>query len=218
MYQDRSGILHIEKWYVTDTDYRISLFNSYSKSDIELTKPLKQVEVPYYTYSASSEATELFKGAIAINGTQEVVITYSGSATNVSANVVGGTLNSATYYTNTCVLKITASGDAVITVSGYSLETSSVSVITPSGDGGETVTVDNPLITSQERASAVGTWVEGYMKNRMILSSKWRADPRLDALDMVTNENEYNTNYVIMTNVNYEYNGAFRGSGEGRVI
>ena len=218
LYQDRSGILHIEKWLATEPDYHISLFNSYSKSDIELTKPLKQVEVPYYTYSVSAEASELFKGAMAISGTQEVVITYSGSATNVSASVVGGTLNSATYYTNTCVLKITASGDVVITVTGYNLETSSVAVITPSGDSGETVTVDNPLITNQERASAVGTWVEGYMKNRMILSSKWRADPRLDALDMVTNDNAYNSNTVIMTNVNYEYNGAFRGSGEGRVI
>lgn len=218
LYQDRSGILHIEKWLATEPDYHISLFNSYSKSDIELTKPLKQVEVPYYTYSVSTDESELFKGAMAISGTQEVVITYSGSATNVRATVVGGTLNSATYYTNTCVLKITASGDVVITVNGYSLETSSVAVITPSGDSGETVTVDNPLITNQERASAVGTWVEGYMKNRMILSSKWRADPRLDALDMVTNDNSYNSNTVIMTNVNYEYNGAFRGSGEGRVI
>ena len=56
------------------------------------------------------------------------------------------------------------------------------------------------------------------MKNRMILSSDWRADPRLDALDMVSNENAFNTNKVLMTNVEYTYNGAFKGKGEGRVI
>ena len=56
------------------------------------------------------------------------------------------------------------------------------------------------------------------MKNRMTLSSDWRADPRLDALDVVDNENDYNTNKVLMTNVKYSYNGAFKGSGEGRVI
>lgn len=218
LYQDRSGILHIEKLVTVDTDYRISLFNSYSKSDLELSKPLKQVEVPYYTYSVSTDSTELFKGTMTINGTQDIVITYSNGATNVSANVSGGTLDAASYYSNTCVLTITATGEVTITVTGNTLETSSVSVFTPSGLTGETVTVDNPLITSQARASAIGSWVEGYMKNRMVLSSKWRADPRLDALDVVANDNDYNTNKVIMTNVNYEYNGAFRGSGEGRVI
>lgn len=218
LYQDRSGMLRIEKLVTVDTDYVISPFNSYSKSDLELTKPLRQVEVPYYTYVVSAEPTELFKENMTFNGTQEVVITYSNTATNVVASVSRGTITDAKYYTSTCVLTITATGDVTITVSGNTLETSSVSVFTQSGKEGETVTVDNPLITSRERASEIGAWVEGYMKNRKILSSKWRADPRLDALDVVGNENNYNTNRVIMTNVNYEYNGAFRGSGEGRVI
>jgi hypothetical protein len=56
------------------------------------------------------------------------------------------------------------------------------------------------------------------MKNRMVLESNWRADPRLDALDIVSNENSYNTNKVLMTSVEYSYNGAFKGKGEGRVI
>ena len=40
----------------------------------------------------------------------------------------------------------------------------------------------------------------------------------LDALDIVTNENDFNKNNVRMTNVEYSFNGAFRGTGEGRVI
>ena len=87
-----------------------------------------------------------------------------------------------------------------------------------SGTKGETVSVDNPLITRHSRATSVGRWVENYMKNRMVLTSDWRADPRLDALDIVDNENNYNTNKVLMTSVNYSYNGSFKGSGEGRVI
>lgn len=218
LYQDRKGILRMEKLVTADTDYRISLFNSYAKSDITLSKPLKQVEVPCYSYSVSREASELYNGTLAINGTKDVVITYSSTATNVSATISGGKINSAEYYANSCVLNVTAEGDVTITVNGYNLETSSVKVILPSGVTGETISVDNPLITSSARANAICEWVEGYMKNRMVLSSKWRADPRLDALDIVKNENDYNTNRVIMTTVNYEYNGAFRGSGEGRVI
>lgn len=218
MYQDRNGILRISKLSTSVSDYIINDFNSYSKSDLSLSKPLKQVEVPYYSYSVSEELSELFNGVVNINGSSDVLITYSGMATDVQAKVTNGTLNSAKYYTNACVLNITASGDVKILVDGYGLESSSIMVTTLENDSGETVSVDNPLITSQERAIAIGSWVRDYMKNRMTLSSSWRADPRLDALDVVNNENEYGTNHMLMTSVKYSYNGAFRGSGEGRVI
>jgi hypothetical protein len=52
----------------------------------------------------------------------------------------------------------------------------------------------------------------------MTLDSSWRADVRLDALDIVKNTNSYNTNNVRMTNVEFKFNGAFRGTGEGKVI
>jgi hypothetical protein len=218
IYQDRDGLLHIETMAYDETDYSINLFNSYSKSDIALSKPLKEVTVPCYSYSVSTDVSELYKGNVAINGTLDVVVTYSGVATNVSAVVTGGTLNSAQYYSNACVLNITSAGSVDIVVSGNSLTSSSVAVTVTSDTKGETISVDNPLITSHSRAISVGKWVENYMKNRMVLSSDWRADPRLDALDIVSNENDYNTNKVLMTSVDYSYNGAFKGSGEGRVI
>lgn len=220
-YQDRAGLLHIIVTDISslpDSDYGITKFNSYSKSDLSLSKPLKQVDVSYYSYSIAETVSELYKGTMTINGTEDVLITYSGSAANISVILSGGELNSAEYYSNACVLNITATGDVTITVKGYSLEKSSVNISTPSETSGETVTVDNPLITSQDRAVAIGSWVEKYMRNRMTLSSEWRADPRLDALDIVDNENDYNINKVIMTSVKYSYNGAFKGSGEGRVI
>jgi hypothetical protein len=34
----------------------------------------------------------------------------------------------------------------------------------------------------------------------------------------VRNENDYGESKVIMTDVTYDYNGAFKGSGEGKVI
>lgn len=218
IYQDRNGILHIETMSYDETDYSIDLFNSYSKSDISLSKPLRDVTVPCYSYSPSTDATELYKGNVNIGGTLDVLVTYSDMATDVSATVTGGTLNSAKYYSNACVLNITAAGSVDIVVTGNSLASSSVSVVIESGTKGETVSVDNPLITSHDRATSVGRWVENYMKNRMVLTSDWRADPRLDALDIVRNENNYNTNKVLMTSVDYSYNGAFKGSGEGRVI
>ena len=52
----------------------------------------------------------------------------------------------------------------------------------------------------------------------MTLDSSWRADVSLDALDIVNHENDYSTNRVRMTEVEFKYNGAFRGTGKGKVI
>lgn len=219
MYQDRRGVLRIEPYVKTTTDYSINNFNSHSKSEISLSKPLKDVKVSCFNYKIADDTSELYKGIITVSGTQEILITYSGTATNVVATVGNNaTLNSATYYANVCKLNITANGDVNIVVTGKTLETSSVEIMVQSDLSGETISVSNPLITSQSLAVSIGQWVESYMKNRMVLSSEWRADPRLDALDVVTNENDYNTNEVVMTSVKYSYNGSFKGSGEGRVI
>ena len=223
LYPDRRGKLHIDRSIVNSnekesTDYSISYFNSYSKSDLTLSKPLKQVDVPWYNYFVSGEKTDLYQSTVSVNGTSDIVIVYSTPGENIEVSVANGTLNSSICYTNACILNITANGDVDVLVRGNSIETSSIISTTPSGSEGEVVTVDNPLITSQERAVAIGSWAERYLKNRMILSSDWRADPRLDVLDMVVNENDYGSNQEMMTSISYSYNGAFHGSGEGRVI
>ena len=154
LYQDRNGILRIEPLKFDDTDYKIDSFNSYSKSEITLSKPIKQVNVKVHTYTIlRNELTD--------------------TTTEVSEWV---------------------------------------------GEVGETITVDNPLITDDERASSLASWLVTHLGHRMTLDSSWRADVRLDALDIVSNKNEYNTNRVRMTEVDFKYNGAFRGTGKGKVI
>ena len=200
------------------TDYAITLENSFSKSDIILSKPLKQVNVATYQYFEDGGITDLYKGVLSLSGTAELWISYSDMALSANAIVTGGTLDSAVYYTNACKLTITANGSVTVLIEGVILKSSKTEVIISSGAVGETITVDNPLVTDRSRASVLGVWMEKYLKNRMTLTSSWRADPRLDALDIINNVNEYNTNNVRMTEVVYDYNGAFHGTGEGRVI
>lgn len=83
------------------------------------------------------------------------------------------------------------------------------------GRDGETQPVVNPLINS-EQAKKVAAWAADYLQNRRIVSGNYRADPRLDPMDVVRNETKYYTAAVIITTVKYSYNGAFRGSYEGR--
>jgi hypothetical protein len=154
MHQDRDGILHIEPMKFDDTDYAITLSNSYSKSEITLSKQLKQVDVKVHTYTIGEKEIE--------------------DETVLESTVVNAT--------------------------------------------GEIITIDNPLVTSVDMAKSLGTWLATHLGHRMTLDSSWRADIRLDALDIVSNENNYNTNRVRMTDIEYKYNGAFRGTGKGKVI
>lgn len=87
------------------------------------------------------------------------------------------------------------------------------------GTAGETQKVDNIMITPipiflQEKA--VANWTAAYLKNRRVLSGEWRADPRLDVLDRVTVENQFSESTVLITEIEYAYNGSFHGSFSGR--
>ena len=216
-YQDRNGILRIESAKNEKSDYSINLTNSYSKSDMTLSKPLKQIDISVYQYFDGGNE-EIYRGDLYIQGTSEIVLTYSEMAKNIEATISGGTLESAEYYSNACKLKITGQGNVGVVLKGDLIKTSKTDISIANESVGETITVDNPLITSIEEAQSVGEWVKDYLKNRITLKSSWRVDPRLDALDIVENKNEFNTNSVRMINVKFTYNGAFKGTGEGRVI
>lgn len=78
--------------------------------------------------------------------------------------------------------------------------------------------VSNPLITDEATANAVAEWCKNCLRGRKTLSGSFRADPRLDVLDQVTVVSKYSTSPVYITSIKYDYNGAFRGTYEGRVV
>ena len=216
MYVDREGFLRIEPAPTSMTDYRVDNFNSYKRPEVALTKPLKRVDVSYYSFVVDTEVKEIYKGELSVSGTETIQITYSNPAVETVATVEGGTLVNATYYTNACELKITASGVVEITIVGKELKTSEAVVTVLTGEPGETQSVKNKLITSQSRATTVGNWVKEYLTNRRIVSLEWRADPRLDALDKILVQNKFGISPLRVTEFTIAYNGAFKGKGRGR--
>ena len=217
-YQDRNGTLHIEKLNTTVTDYEVTLKNSYSNPEITISKPIKQINVSSYHYFEDSATTELYKGTLNFQGEKEIWVAYSGRAKNATAMVSGGELVDVDYYTNACRMTIVGQGSVDIVISGTTLKESKTDVITENALSGETITLDNPLVTSQERAESIGRWSIDYLSKRTSLDMSWRADPSIDALDIITSKGEYSPNSVIMTDVTFEYNGTFRGKGKGKVI
>ena len=84
---------------------------------------------------------------------------------------------------------------------------------------GETQTVTNSFITSEEQAALVAEWVRDVLGSRKTISGEFRADPRLDLYDVVTVESKYGTlSPVVLTEVKYTYTGSFKGSYVGRIL
>jgi hypothetical protein len=75
------------------------------------------------------------------------------------------------------------------------------------------------LITSAGNAAQVGSWAAGVLRHRNFIRGSYRPDPRLDVLDIVSVESKYSQNFVAaVTEIKYEYNGAFRGEYVAREI
>ena len=104
------------------------------------------------------------------------------------------------------------------TIGDKGVESTTAEQIKVVGTVGEIITIDNPLVTDTDRATSLVNWMATHLGHRMTLDSSWRVDVRLDALDIVTNSNAYTSNKVRMTDVEFKYNGAFRGTGKGKVI
>ena len=97
----------------------------------------------------------------------------------------------------------------------YGGETTSVDA----GSVGEIQTVSNDLIASSEVATNVANTTIAVLENRKTITGEYRADPRLEALDVVTVQNKYTTNQVVITEIKYSTTGgALRGTYTGRVL
>lgn len=152
IYPDSLGIIRIEPKDYSLKDYEINSFNSYSKPELTLSTPIKQIDVNYYIYSSEKDSEE-----------------------------------------------------KKITIKSESKE-------------GNTLTIDNPLIDSLERARLIGEWANNYYKLRKNLSFEWRADPRIEVGDVISNNNTYENNKVLITELDIAYNGAYKATGEGVII
>ena len=91
--------------------------------------------------------------------------------------------------------------------------------VVETGGVGEVQTVANDLITTSEVAANVANAAIAVLGNRKTITGEYRADPRLEALDVVTVQNKYTTNKVVVTDIKYSTNGgALRGTYTGRVL
>lgn len=83
---------------------------------------------------------------------------------------------------------------------------------------GEVQTVENVMIKNSSHASSVAEWIRKNLEHRKTLSGEYRADPRLDVFDKIAVESKYGVNNAVyVTEIEYTYNGSFKGKYVGRV-
>ena len=84
---------------------------------------------------------------------------------------------------------------------------------------GEAVEINNPVITQEDNATDVCGWAASVLRRRNLIKGSYRPDPRLDVLDVVSIESKYSEKFIAaVTEIAYEYNGAFRGQYTGREV
>lgn len=102
---------------------------------------------------------------------------------------------------------------------GYGSEKNRVVIDVNGGNRGEVQTIDNPFVFSEADAIRVGEAAKALLENRKVISGDFRADLRMDILDVVMVASKYASNIIGVTNVTYSTTGGcFKASYTGRVI
>lgn len=100
---------------------------------------------------------------------------------------------------------------------GYGSENNTIEL--PYNSSGEIQTVNNPMIRTEEDAVRVGENTISVLKNRKVVTGKFRSDLRMDALDNVVVVSKYATTVVGITEVDCSTTGgAFSCKYKGRVV
>ena len=86
----------------------------------------------------------------------------------------------------------------------------------PISNTGEIVTINNPFMRN---ANAQVNMISRYWGERTLISGEFRADPRLDVLDVISIESKYSTiSSVMITELTYTYNGSFHATYKGTIV
>ena len=84
---------------------------------------------------------------------------------------------------------------------------------------GEVQTVNNDFIRTLADAQRVANATSELLKGRKTISGEYRADPRLDATDIVTVQSKFATNTVVISEIEYSTSGGgFHGKFTGRLV
>jgi len=241
---DREGILHIAplpSLQERGVSHTLSNDNSYSRPEVEIKRPLKNVQVSTYTWQADYDdrtnepiVTTLYDQSLQLQpGRNEFIVEYSDSAvlvelvkTNIShkieydlyAQCASLIIHRGTSDPDRChiVIKgrvIRPAESTIVVINNEEAEEYS--------DRGETLPLKNILITDVSHARTIANALLARYKHRKTASVDWRLDPSQDLGDFIALQDnqapEGSAPQEIMRvlSTDFRFSGAFIGKSEG---
>lgn len=215
---------------VDNLDYNILI----DAPEIETSEAVKSVETSIYSYEIASETSEVYKGVRVINGTEEFTIKFSSIAAECTVattlvddngNAAEGTVTvlSQNIYSRAAVLKVRATGNVQIIVTGKKV-TQSTSTYKVDADIEPSLvadaiakSIDNELITYRAIAENVTSFATYWYGRRYRYDFDWRQNPAVELLDTITVHDDFERNNgVYITDRELEYNnGVLSGNSKG---
>ena len=198
LYVDDRGYICLKplSTIAADQNYTLDFNNASSYPEPEEIEPLAQVEVTVHNYTSESETSELHKGKYTISGSQTLKIDYELS-TGQSATVPSGvTLTASRFYGRYCELDVTGTGTYEIVIKGTKITDNVSTVTVVNQEAGEIAPLDNPLVTDNTRATAVGTFAKDYLKKRIRYTIPWVQDYRINVGDVIFMRTQFNVDVM----------------------
>ena len=196
LYTNIRGTIVIERQTLTESpeDFYLDFAKLFNKPVVKKTEELKSVDVSMHTLRIESDITELSKHeAVEIDGIKEIQVEYE-MATDIEVEVDEGEVISAICYATTAFITIEGDNITDVTIKGRKI-VDDVSVIsTKVNNRGEPCPIDNPLITSDNRARSIGKWVATYLSSRNTYEANFRQDFALDVNDVILIKSEFEDN------------------------
>jgi hypothetical protein len=209
----RNGHIAIEPIGNTTEDFTLDFDIQKNKPTITSLPALKEVTVESYNLLVDDAESDVFDTDYELTEQTLLKITYD-PIYSPSADITGGTIDSASYYTSYAELLATpTAGTTNIVISGYQININSNIITESYNDNGEVIPIENPLITSDSEALDIAKKVGNWYSNRVRFKSDYRGRPELDPLDLIHMDSQFATNFTArILESTLSYNGAWSGN------
>lgn len=213
-----TGFIKIMEPNVTPV-HDVSVQQELGDPSAEIADRIRSVTFGVYQYQVSDEPTQVGKGTYHLAGTKEISVSYTKKfATEVSANVSGATLQGATYYATSAVLRVTAplsGADVEIILTGKEVVENVAYIETfrdESIGAGRDLVIENSFVTDTSNLQELTEYVKKYYGKRTTYQVPYTGYPELEAGDNLNFETVYGESTVDVTSNKIEYNGAWTGT------
>lgn len=211
------------------TKYTITRKQQLQNPSIELITELKYLNVNIYSYGVDNpkengeiQYTEAFNGVVKIKGRQIITINYNNNILIVQPTytITGATVHAVDFYISCAVIDLGTETseeeiEVQIFIQGRRYNKSFTTYQMYRNDditNGQTVTINNPLITNIDTANYVAEQLLPWFINRHTLKFDYLGYPELKAGDEAAIYSKYSNSIGFISETDLTFNGGWGGT------